>query len=85
MQQLVSVQEAAARLQVHPATVRRMIRRGELSAVKVGKLWRLDPADLSPERIAQPVARPRPYRPRTRRGGSDRFTQLVREVNGPRS
>lgn len=84
--QLVTVQAAAEQLQVHPTTIRRMILRGELAAVKVGRVWRLDPADLSPERLAQPVmVRLRPYRPRTRSGGSGRFSQLVREINGPRT
>ena len=50
MSGLLTVDEAAAELRVHPATIRRMIRRGELAAVKVGKLWRVDPTELQPER-----------------------------------
>lgn len=50
MTPLLSVTEAAERLNVHPATIRRMIARGELSARRVGRVWRVDPADLEPGR-----------------------------------
>lgn len=46
---LVSVAKAAEILAVHPATIRRMIARGELSAKRVGRVWRVDPVDLEPE------------------------------------
>ena len=51
---LLSVNEAAAQLHVHPATIRRMIARGELSAKRVGRVWRVNPADLEPERRELP-------------------------------
>ena len=38
----VSVDDAAELLSVHPTTLRRMLRRGELPAIRVGKLWRID-------------------------------------------
>ena len=38
----VSVNDAAELLSVHPTTLRRMLRRGELPAIRVGKLWRID-------------------------------------------
>lgn len=47
---LISVTQAAQILAVHPATIRRMIARGELPAKRVGRVWRVDPADLQPER-----------------------------------
>lgn len=47
---LISVTQAAQILAVHPATIRRMIGRGELPAKRVGRVWRVDPADLQPER-----------------------------------
>lgn len=56
---LLTVEEAANRLRVHPETVRRMIRRGELAAIRVGTIWRIDETDLAPERI---VRQPRPPR-----------------------
>ena len=48
--EIMSVTEAAERLHVHPATIRRMIARGEISAKRVGRVWRVDPIDLQPER-----------------------------------
>ena len=38
----ISVDDAAELLSVHPTTLRRMLRRGELPAIRVGKLWRID-------------------------------------------
>ena len=53
---MLTVHEAAKRLNVHPETIRRMIRRGELGAMKIGHVYRIDEADLTPTRAA--VARP---------------------------
>jgi excisionase family DNA binding protein len=41
-----SITTAAARLDCHPETLRRIIRRGELTALKVGKSWRIRESDL---------------------------------------
>jgi excisionase family DNA binding protein len=41
-----SITTAAARLECHPETLRRIIRRGELTALKVGKSWRVSETDL---------------------------------------
>ena len=43
---LLTVQETAERLAVSVDTVRRLIARGELPALKVGKQIRLDPLEL---------------------------------------
>jgi excisionase family DNA binding protein len=43
---LVTPDEAAHTLRVHPTTVRRLIRRGQLPAVRVGGHWRLRADDL---------------------------------------
>jgi len=43
---LITIGEAAQRLRFHPSTVYRLARRGELSAVKVGKQWRLSKQTL---------------------------------------
>ncbi len=43
----LSVKDAAARLRVSASTVRSLIARGTLRAVKVGKHVRLDPADVA--------------------------------------
>ena len=38
--------EAAALLQIHPKTLQRLARKGEIRAVRVGKLWRFRASDL---------------------------------------
>jgi len=43
---LLAVQETAERLAVSVDTIRRLIARGELPALKVGKQIRLDPSEL---------------------------------------
>jgi excisionase family DNA binding protein len=37
---LLDSDEAAALLKIHPKTLQRMARRGEISAIQIGKLWR---------------------------------------------
>lgn len=44
---LLTKKDAADRLAVSPATVSRLIAAGALPAVKIGKLVRIRPADLS--------------------------------------
>lgn len=46
MAQLATVQEAAERLAVHPMTVRRLIERGQMPAVRVGRAIRIDVNDI---------------------------------------
>ena len=59
---LLTVDEAASELRVHPATVRKMIKRGEIAAIRVGRIWRVDAAATVPRTIPQadPQA-PAPY------------------------
>lgn len=49
MTPMLTVKEAAERLNVHPATVRRMILRGELPAKRVGRVYRVKAGDLEPD------------------------------------
>ena len=44
---LLSVPEAARELRVHSDTIRRLIWRGELRVVRIGRLIRIDRRDLS--------------------------------------
>ena len=37
---LLDSHQAAAMLKVHPRTLQRLVHRGEIAAVQVGKLWR---------------------------------------------
>lgn len=39
--QMLSIEEAATALSVHPQTVRKLIKRGELAAIKVARHWRV--------------------------------------------
>lgn len=43
---LISSNQAAAMLKVHPRTVRRLVRCGKIAAVQVGKLWRFKSSTL---------------------------------------
>jgi excisionase family DNA binding protein len=44
---LLTTQEAAEALHVHPRTVQRLVERGQLSAVHLGTAVRFDPADIA--------------------------------------
>lgn len=57
--QMFSIDQAASALAVHPQTVRRMIRRGDLAAAKVGRHWRV------PERALSELASIVPAEPQT--------------------
>jgi excisionase family DNA binding protein len=78
--QYLSVSEVAELLAVDHKVIRRAIERGELPAIRIGRLLRVDPADL--EALAyrpRPGARPaRTVRPRPPRG---EFAQLARAVS----
>jgi excisionase family DNA binding protein len=39
-EQLLDTDEAAALLKIHPKTLQKMARNGEITAVQIGKLWR---------------------------------------------
>lgn len=43
---IMTTEEAAEYLQLHPLTVRRLAREGEIPALKVGRLWRVKKALL---------------------------------------
>lgn len=43
---LLDSDEAAALLKIHPKTLQRMARRGEVTAIHIGKLWRFRASDL---------------------------------------
>jgi excisionase family DNA binding protein len=56
MGQMLSVEEAARVMGVHPKTVTRMIGRGELGATKVGRVWRIAPGAIN-ALTGQPVVK----------------------------
>jgi len=43
---LIDTEKAAALLQIHPKTLQRMARRGEVKGYQLGKLWRFRASDL---------------------------------------
>ena len=43
---LIDTEEAAALLRIHPKTLQRMARRGEVRGYQLGKLWRFRASDL---------------------------------------
>ncbi len=43
---LIDTEEAAALLMIHPKTLQRMARRGEVRGYQLGKLWRFRASDL---------------------------------------
>jgi excisionase family DNA binding protein len=55
MENLYTISTAAAKLSLHPESVRRIIRSGELRAFKVGKGWRLRESDLKSYIDARPT------------------------------
>lgn len=44
---LLDSNQAAAILKVHPRTLQRLVHRGEINAIHVGKLWRFKPSALT--------------------------------------
>jgi excisionase family DNA binding protein len=44
---LLDSEEAAAMLKIHPKTLQRLARSGEISAVQIGKLWRFRASSLN--------------------------------------
>ena len=43
---LLDSDEAASLLKIHPKTLQRMARKGEITGIQVGKLWRFRASDL---------------------------------------
>jgi excisionase family DNA binding protein len=43
---LIDTEQAAALLRIHPKTLQRMARRGEIRGYQLGKLWRFRASDL---------------------------------------
>ena len=46
---LLTVRQAADRLRVSPTVLQYWLWQGKLPSVKVGRAWRIDPADLAAE------------------------------------
>ena len=46
MESLLSIEESAEKLGLHPETLRKWLREKRISGVKVGRKWKLQEADL---------------------------------------
>ena len=44
---LIDSEEAAALLKIHPKTLQKLARNGEITAIKIGKLWRFRASALN--------------------------------------
>lgn len=44
---LLDSEEAAALLKIHPKTLQKLARRGEITAIQIGKLWRFRASALN--------------------------------------
>lgn len=44
---LLDSDEAAALLKIHPKTLQRMARRGDIPGIQIGRLWRFRTSDLN--------------------------------------
>jgi len=44
---LLDSDEAAALIKIHPKTLQRMARRGEIPGIQIGKLWRFRASELN--------------------------------------
>jgi excisionase family DNA binding protein len=44
---LLDSEEAAALLKIHPKTLQRMARNGEITGIQIGKLWRFRASSLN--------------------------------------
>ena len=44
---LLNTEEAAKLLRIHPKTLQRMARTGEIVGIQIGKLWRFRVSDLN--------------------------------------
>lgn len=47
MQNLYTVDQVAEKFEVHPETIRKLARSGDLSGKKIGNSWRFSDEDLS--------------------------------------
>ena len=46
MDEFLTVSEVAKRLKLHPETIARYIRQGELQALKFGRVWRMEKKEV---------------------------------------
>jgi excisionase family DNA binding protein len=62
----LTIAEAAEWLSVDHKTVRRMVERGEIPALRVGRVWRIEPEEIRAALAHRPAAPSSALRPRPR-------------------
>jgi excisionase family DNA binding protein len=72
---MVTVGEAATMVGCHPATIVRMIRRGELKALRLGRQYRVRVSDLEPSFHRAPIREP------VEREPVGRFSRIASEIS----
>jgi len=76
-ERLVTIEEAAEHISCHPATIRRMVQRGEIPALKIGRQYRVRMSDLAPEfQSEKPVAQ----KAASRASGSSKWSRVLSEL-----
>lgn len=58
MENLLTVEQYAARTQLHPDSVRRQLREGRLRAAKKGRVWRIFESELEADTPGKVTPRP---------------------------
>ncbi len=76
MEMLLTIEQAALRLQLHRDTVRKQLKRGELRGVKRGRVWRVPESALE-EAAPTPATPSAPVTPEARMGQLDDFLKSV--------
>ncbi|MGC2173383.1 MAG: helix-turn-helix domain-containing protein [Candidatus Sulfotelmatobacter sp.] len=62
-ERFLNSREAAALLQIHPKTLQRLARKGEIRAMRIGRLWRFRASDLDASVHLRVKLASYPYRP----------------------
>ena len=76
MEMLLTLEQAATRLQLHKDTVRRQLKRGDLRGVKRGRVWRVPESALE-EAAPTPATSPAIVTPPATAGQLDDFLKNV--------
>jgi excisionase family DNA binding protein len=76
MEMLLTIEQAALRLQLHRDTVRKQLKRGDLRGVKRGRVWRVPESALE-EAAPAPATPPVIMTPQATAGQLDDFLKSV--------
>jgi excisionase family DNA binding protein len=84
MSEVLTIQEACARLKLKPETVRDWLKAGRLKGVKLGRVWRVDAEDLERMLRGEPteedLADAKALEDALKEGGSRPYEDVRREL-----